>query len=248
MHENQMSSKRNSRTCFKCSKTRHFFVECPKLNDNNKHKSKDKRRRYKKKDHGHGRKVWSREKMNKSSNVESDSEDTSSRLSDEEEEGGKTKKKKTLSKKFNSLCVMGLSSKDGFCNMAHSSSSKRRQKDTSNSDSEDEICMSSLPCARRMRSWLTCLITVITCLERPTKLRNVLRASLEDARNIVELETQNLEAKLEIDSHKANHVVSNEVDCGDCVVFLADLIALKENHASKCEELDVLRVEGSDGD
>jgi hypothetical protein len=63
--------------------------------------------------------------MNKSSDVESDSEDMSSSSSDEEEEGGKTKKKKTLSKKFNDLCVMSLSSKDGFCNMDHSSSSKR---------------------------------------------------------------------------------------------------------------------------
>jgi hypothetical protein len=38
-------------------------------------------------------------------------------------------------------------------------------------------------------------------------------------------------------------VVSDEVDCADCYVFLADLTALRENHASKCEELDVLRVE-----
>jgi hypothetical protein len=40
MYENRMSSRRNSRTCFKYGKTRHFFAECPKLNDNNKHKSK----------------------------------------------------------------------------------------------------------------------------------------------------------------------------------------------------------------
>jgi hypothetical protein len=38
-------------------------------------------------------------------------------------------------------------------------------------------------------------------------------------------------------------VVSDEVDCADCFVFLADLIALREKHASKCKELDVLRVE-----
>jgi hypothetical protein len=67
MYENRMSSRRNSRTCFKCGKTGHFFAECPKLNDNDKHKSKDKRRKSKKKDHGHGRKTRSREKMKKSS-------------------------------------------------------------------------------------------------------------------------------------------------------------------------------------
>jgi hypothetical protein len=38
-------------------------------------------------------------------------------------------------------------------------------------------------------------------------------------------------------------VVSDEVDCADCSIFLADLTALREKHASKCEELDVLRVE-----
>jgi hypothetical protein len=36
--------------------------------------------------------------------------------------------------------VTGLSLKDDFCGMAHSSSSKRSQKDASDLDSEDEIC------------------------------------------------------------------------------------------------------------
>jgi hypothetical protein len=38
-------------------------------------------------------------------------------------------------------------------------------------------------------------------------------------------------------------LVSDEVDGVDCFLFLADLIALREKHASKCEEPDVLRVE-----
>jgi hypothetical protein len=37
-------------------------------------------------------------------------------------------------------------------------------------------------------------------------------------------------------------VVSDEVDCVDCSVFLVDLTNLREKHAPKCEELDVLRV------
>jgi hypothetical protein len=37
--------------------------------------------------------------------------------------------------------------------------------------------------------------------------------------------------------------VSNEVEYADCPIFLADLSMFKEKHASKCEELDVLRVE-----
>jgi hypothetical protein len=78
MHENRVNSRRNSRACFKCGKTRHFFAECPKVNNHDKHKLKDKRNKSKKKHHGHGKKTRSREKMKRSSDIESDSEDTSS--------------------------------------------------------------------------------------------------------------------------------------------------------------------------
>jgi hypothetical protein len=82
-------------------------------------------------------------------------------------------------------------------------------------------------------------------LREAKKMRKELRVSLEDARNrVVELEAQKLDAKLDIDSLKASTVVSDEVDCGECSVFLADLTALKEKHTSKCEELiNVLRLE-----
>jgi hypothetical protein len=81
-------------------------------------------------------------------------------------------------------------------------------------------------------------------LKEAKKMRKELRASLEDAwTRVAELETQNLDAKLEIDSRKASFVVSDEVECADCPVFLADLAMFKEKHASKCEELDVLKVE-----
>jgi hypothetical protein len=81
-------------------------------------------------------------------------------------------------------------------------------------------------------------------LREAKKMRKELRASLEDARKrVAELETQNLDAKLEIDSLKSSHVVSDDVDCVDCSVYLADLASLKDKHASVCDELDVLRVE-----
>jgi hypothetical protein len=38
-------------------------------------------------------------------------------------------------------------------------------------------------------------------------------------------------------------VVSDDVDCIGCFVYLADLSSLKDKHASICDELDVLRVE-----
>jgi hypothetical protein len=75
-------------------------------------------------------------------------------------------------------------------------------------------------------------------------MRKELRASLKDARTgVAELETQNLVAKHEIDSLKDSPVIFDEVKCADCSIFLADLALFKEKHASKCEELDVLRVD-----
>jgi hypothetical protein len=60
---------------------------------------------------------------------------------------------------------------------------------------------------------------------------------------VAELETQVLDSKLEIDSLKASPVVSDEIDCANCSVFVANLTDLREKYASKCKELDVLRVE-----
>jgi hypothetical protein len=81
-------------------------------------------------------------------------------------------------------------------------------------------------------------------LREAKKMRKDLRASLENARTrVAELETQVPDSELEIDSLKASPIVSDEVDCADCSIFHADLSLFKEKHASKCEELDVLRVE-----
>jgi hypothetical protein len=43
MHENQVNTRRNMRTCFQCGRPRHFIVDCPEKvenKDNYKHKSK----------------------------------------------------------------------------------------------------------------------------------------------------------------------------------------------------------------
>jgi hypothetical protein len=160
--------RRNTRTCFKCGKAGHYFSECPKENNHDKHKFMDKRKKSKKKDHGHGKKTRAREKMKRSSDIESNSRDTSSSSSDEDEEDDKKekKKKKNIGKYLNDLCVAGLSLKDDFCGMARSSSSKRSQKDASDLDSKDEVCDELSSLHKEMRSWLTCLIIAITCLER----------------------------------------------------------------------------------
>jgi hypothetical protein len=147
-------------------------------------------------------------------------------------------------KYINDLCVTGLSLKDDFCGMARSSSSKRSQKDASDLDSEDEVCDELSSLRKENEELVDLLDNRDHMLREAKKLRKELRAFLEDARTrVAELETQVLDGKLEIDSLKTSLVVSDEVDCADCSVFLADLTDLREKHASKCEELDVLRVE-----
>jgi hypothetical protein len=104
--------------------------------------------------------------------------------------------------------------------------------------------MSFPSCARRIERLGSLLDNRDDMLREAKKMRKELRASLEDARTrVAELETQVLDSKLELDSLKASPVVSDEVDCADWSISLADLALFKEKHASKCEELDVLRVE-----
>jgi hypothetical protein len=128
--------------------------------------------------------------------------------------------------------------------MALSFGSKKSTQSDSDSNSDDEVC-DELPFLHQENERLGLLLDNCDDILRETKkMRKKLRASLEDARTrVVELETQNLDAKLEIDSLKASPVVSDNVECVDCSIFLADLALFKEKHASKCEDLDVLRVE-----
>jgi hypothetical protein len=128
--------------------------------------------------------------------------------------------------------------------MALSSGSKKSTQSDSDSDSDDEV-RDELPFLRQENERLGSLLdNRDDMLREAKKMRKELRASLEDARTrVAELETQVLDSKLEIDSLKASPVVSDEVDCVDCSIFLIDLALFKEKHASKCEELDVLSFE-----
>jgi hypothetical protein len=139
---------------------------------------------------------------------------------------------------------MGLSLKDDFCGMARSSRSKRSQKDASDLDSEDVACDELSSLRKENEELVDLLDNRDHVLREATKLRKELRSLLEDARTrVAGLETQVLDSKLEIDSLKASPVVSDEIDCADCSAFLADLTDFREKYASKCEGLDVLRVE-----
>jgi hypothetical protein len=114
-------------------------------------------------------------------------------------------------------------------------------------DSEDEVCDELSSLRKENEELVDLLDNHDHMLKEAKNLRKELRSLLEDARTrVAKLETQVLDSKLEIDSLKASPIVSDEVDCADCSIFLADLTNLREKYASKCEELDVLRVELAD--
>jgi hypothetical protein len=257
LHDNRVKMRRNTRTCFQCGKPGHFVADCPKKVENNdgyKHKSRtdnkyrsrrDQKSKHKNKhkDERRSRKKESRGKaraMVGPSDVDSSSAYSTSSSSSNEDEGDRRKSRKS-SKNLSGLSYFA---RDGFCTMALSSGSKKSTQSDSDSDSDDEV-RDELHFLHQENEWLGLLLdNRDDMLREAKKMRKELRASLEDARTrVAELETQNLDAKLEIDSLKSSPVVSDDVECADCSIFLADLALFKEKHASKCEELDVLRVE-----
>jgi hypothetical protein len=174
------------------------------------------------------------------SDVDSGSAYSTSSSSSNEDEDDHCKGRK-LSKNLSGLSCFA---RDGFCTMALSSDSKKSTQSDSDFDSDDEV-RDELPFLHQENERLGLLLDNRDYMLREAKnMRKELRALLEDVRTrVAELETQNLGAKLEINSLKASPIVSDEVECADCPIFLADLALFNENHASKCEELDVLRVE-----
>jgi hypothetical protein len=164
------------------------------------------------------------------SDVDSNSAYSTSSSSSNEDEGDHCKGRKS------SKNLRGLScfARDGFCTMALSSGGKNSTHSDSDSDSDDEV-HDELPFLRQENERLGLLLdNRDDMLRAAKKMRKELRASLEDARTrVAELETQNLNAKLQFDSLKASPIVSNEIECADCPIFLADLALFKKKHASK---------------
>jgi hypothetical protein len=118
----------NSRACFKCGKGGHFFAECPKVNNHDKHKFMARGRSPRRRIMDMGRRLGLERRFRDRA--------TSSPTPRTHLQARVIK----MSKYLNDLCVTGLSLKDDFCGMARSSSSKRSQKDASDLDSEDEVC------------------------------------------------------------------------------------------------------------
>jgi hypothetical protein len=208
LQENQVNMRRNTRTCFQCGKPGHFVADCPEKVENKdgyKHKSKTdgkyrSRRDHKSKhkDERRSRKKESRGKaraMVRASDVDSSSAYSTSSSSSSEDEGDRRKGRKS-SKNLSGLSCFA---RDGFCTMALSSGSKKSTQSGSDSDSDDEV-RDELPFLRQENERLGLLLdNRDDMLREAKKMRKELRASLEDARTrVVELETQNLDAKLDL--------------------------------------------------
>jgi hypothetical protein len=253
MRENRVNTRRNTRTCFQCGKPGHFVADCPEKvekKDSYKHKSKMDGKYRSRRDHKskHKNKRRSRKKESRgkaramvgASDVDSSSAYSTSSSSSSEDEGDRRKGRKSSK----NLSGMSCFTRNGFCTMVLSSGSKKSNRSDSDSDSDDEV-RDELPFLRLENERLGLLLdNRHDMLREAKKMRKELRASLEDARTrVAELETQNLDAKLEIDLPMASPIVSDEVECTDCPIFLAYLAMFKEKHASMCEELDMLRAE-----
>jgi hypothetical protein len=238
LHENRVNMRRNTRTCFYCGKPGHFVTDCPekvKNKDGYKHKSRTDGKYRSRRDHKNkhknklkyerrSRKKESRGKarpMVGASDVDSSSAYSTLSSSSSEDEGDR-RKSRMSSKNLSGLSCL---SRDGFCTMELSSGSKKSTQSDSDSDSDDEV-RDELPFLHQENERLGLLLdNRDDMLREAKKMRKELRASLEDSRTrVAELETQNLDAKLEIDSLKASPVVSVEVECAD----LKDQMATRE--------------------
>jgi uncharacterized phage infection (PIP) family protein YhgE len=108
--------------------------------------------------------------------------------------------------------------------MAHSTASKKSNKDDSGSDSEEEVNNSpSLLIAKNAR--LNDLLNNRDDVLRKTnKEKREYRSSLGEAKEkVVELESLLVDARAQKDSLKAAPVVTNEPECTDCSTFLGEL-------------------------
>jgi hypothetical protein len=252
MYTNRKNTQRSSGMCYQCGKHGHFITECPKamevkpehkhrLRTNHKHHSRDdykgknKSERRPRKSGRHKKKE--RAMVAGARDINSSSCYSSSSSSDEDENQHKGKR---WSKNINGLCFVA----QGFCGMAHSSASKKSNKDDSGSDSEEEVNnYPSFLIAENAR--LNDLLdNHDDVLRKTNKEKREYRSLFGEAKEkVVELESLLVDARAQIDALKSSPVVTTEPQCTDCSTFLGELTVLKEKYASNVEELDVLRVE-----
>jgi hypothetical protein len=238
--------------CYRCGKHGHFIAECleaMEVKSEHKHrprtdhkhcsrddyKVKNKSERRPRRSGGH--KKMERAMVAGASDIDSSFCYSLSRSSDEEENWHKGKRS---GKNINALCFAA----QGFCGMAHSSASKKSNKDDSGSDSEEEVNNDPSILIVENARLNDLLDNRDYVLRKTNKEKREYRSLLGEAKEkVVELESLLDDARAQIDSLKSGPVVTNEPKCTDCSTFPSELTILKEKYASKVEELDVLRVE-----
>jgi hypothetical protein len=128
--------------------------------------------------------------------------------------------------------------------MAHSSASKKSNKDDSGSDSEKEVNNDPSFLIAENARLNDLLDNRDDVLRKTNKEKREYRSLLGEAKEkVVELESLLVDARAQIDSLKFAPIVRNELECTDCSVYLDELTMLKDKYGSEVEELDVLRVE-----
>jgi hypothetical protein len=252
MYTNRKNARRSSGMCYRCEKHGHFIAECPEAMEvkpehkhhsrtDHKHRSRDDYKGKNKsawrprKSGGHKKKE--RAMVAGASDIDSSSCYSSSSSSDEEENRHKGK---WSGKNINGLCFTA----QGFCGMAHSTASKKSNKDDSGSDSDEEVNNSPSFLIAENARLNDLLDNRDDALRKTNKEKREYRSLLGEAKEkVVELESLLVDARAQIDFLKSAPVVINEPECTDCSTFLGELTVLKEKYASKVEELDVLRVD-----
>jgi hypothetical protein len=147
------------------------------------------------------------------SDIDSSSCYSSSSSSDEEENRHKGKRS---GKNINGLCFAA----QGFCSMAHSSASKKSNKDESGSDSKEEV-NNSLSFLIAESARLNYFLDNRDDVLRKTNKENREYTSLlgEAKEKVIELESLLDDARAQIDSLKSAPVVTDEPECTDCSTF-----------------------------
>jgi hypothetical protein len=231
MYTNQKNARRSSGMCYRCGKHVHFIAECPKamevkpehkhrLRIDHKHRSRDnykgknKSERRPRKSGGHKKKE--RAMVAGASDIDSSSCYSSSSSSDEEENRHKGKQS---GKNINGLCFAA----QGFCGMAHSTASKKSNKDDSGSDSEEDVNNSPSFLIAENARLNDLLDNYDDVLRKTNKEKREYRSLLGEAKaKVVELESLLVDARAQIDSLKSAPVVTNEPECIDCSTFLVN--------------------------
>jgi hypothetical protein len=157
------------------------------------------------------------------SNIDSSSCYFSTRSTNEDENRHKGKRS---SKNINGLCFTA----QGFCGMAHISTSKKSNKDDSNSDSEEEVNNDPSVLVAENARLSELLDNLDDVLRKTNKEKREYRSLLGEANEkVVELESLLVDAKAQIDSLKSAPIVTNEPECTDCSIFLGDLLCLRKS-------------------